>query len=359
MFFGRTLNSLRYNEGELARIKAELDTVLRLRGQRMFEGVTKICRTDLVPLSGFIRSERWIVGVDLTYESGDGLVRTEHLVAKKQDRKNYEAELHGNAQLRGSGYDQHLGIVSLCAFDEDSLLTFARRVDGTDLRASLRRALLWGGRFQERTTDELKQAASWLARFQDDPSPTINVDEGIALKQLARYFNPGAKPEGVQGTVTPERVFESIKRNPQNDVPCLCHGDYGCPNILLSENTISVVDWERCHWGHPLEDCITGLASILTQGRMFPHRWRYVRRCLAEFAAEYAAAKQTFDDTLLVAAVIAAVEELFRWQRWQPHQRWKYTGTYYFPLLRKLQGDAYTVWANGGNGRDLIEILRL
>ncbi|MCG8668836.1 MAG: phosphotransferase family protein [Pseudomonadales bacterium] len=79
----------------------------------------------------------------------------------------------------------------------------------------------------------------------EDQSPLIQLEK---LEQLYRQYN--------QLSPIFELAFKFLYKNaPKKHEITLVHGDFRNGNLVVNEQGIkSVLDWELCHWGDPIED---------------------------------------------------------------------------------------------------------
>lgn len=127
--------------------------------------------------------------------------------------------------------------------------------------------------------------AQWLAvvhgatRTLDRPTaiPLQRWDEYIdrrveASAAIGAISQASLAPGVVANVLLARRVLERLEGRWEDVVaaaqtaPCLTHGDVIGKNVLIDEEQLCIVDWERCSWGSPAEDLAD--VDLFTYGRV-------------------------------------------------------------------------------------------
>ena len=128
------------------------------------------------------------------------------------------------------------------------------RVPGTDLRKALARH----GATLDRRTIGLKLVAL-QARIHSLTSDALGPQSvgnasGSAQEQVDRWAR-AFEQDGARTPLIGAAIAWLRSNLPQQEQPCLLHGDFKANNILFSDDgSATVLDWELCHVGDPLED---------------------------------------------------------------------------------------------------------
>jgi aminoglycoside phosphotransferase (APT) family kinase protein len=83
---------------------------------------------------------------------------------------------------------------------------------------------------------------------------------------------------------------------------CLVHGDYTPKNMLRSDRSLMLLDYEIAHWGNPALDSGFLIAHLLLKAIQFPH-----------YRQQYRAAARSFWDAYVGECTVASDDELERW----------------------------------------------
>ncbi len=297
-------------------------------------------------LRGRIREHRWVAG--LTLHNG-----ASHNWSGPKPQKQFmikrslaaSAEVRAYSRMCADGTDLLDGVVSLTASDEENGLVVFPLIRGHDCREIFRKVLFYGAPTSS-WFEVNAQSARWLAQLHAGATPDNNGLDAF----MSKYFgNP--EPNTASQYADLMTQVNHINSSPAGPI----HGDFLPPNVVSSEGSIFVVDWENYSRGFVLSDCIQYVIGLLSIGRTQPLRWSVTKRSIVLFLERYASCSRNLTSHSLLLAVVAAVQQVKKWQRWNPHQRWAMTGKLYFPKLFKFEQLAIDSWIQGGTLADLAD----
>ncbi len=228
-------------------------------------------------LSGGASKDLWLFEVEI-----DGAPRPYVLRRAFQPARQGALDIHGEYTVMRAAFDAgvHAPEPLYEATDADGLPFFVMEfLEGETLAPRLLRR------------DEYAQARGLMARqLGEFLAPIHAVAPDAALQEIL-----GPLPEGNPAALAlqlyeaayrdaarnPHPVFELGLRYLAARVPeptglCLVHGDYRLGNVMFGPDGLrTILDWELCHWGDPLED----LGWLTVRAWRFGHDAQPVAGC--------------------------------------------------------------------------------
>jgi len=289
------LQSLKNNRDRSAVLIDLVEDLIRNKNIQSTSHFDSYDSIELIPLKDEIKHQNWAIGVSLSGYSKSGERISGTFFVKQTPEIAFQKELKGVEELKktiGKKGDFRSKISIPIEFVTQHRLIISQFCDGQNVKMAIRNCYVkpWSRKIKKKMLDQCKIYGAWLAMFHKATRQTISnlptFNKNSVSKGVDEIIYP-AQVEIVQGCANKIMLQEVRSRLEKNMYYCCVHGDYGPQNIVQKNGDFNILDWERCHLGYNIEDCVHFIMNVLTQVRHVPYDFGFTRRYIDHFLKGY------------------------------------------------------------------------
>ena len=291
----RNFKSLSVTSSESLRLFESIKVLLLSQNNSVVSLYKEIDSIQQLACDSQIKYGNWGIRI-LINGTGKSCKEISHdLFIKQTSESSYCQERKGISNLKSSGLDDFPNILCPIDFFEDKRIIVSVYFDGHTFKRNLRKCLFTFN-YRDTQADFLTSCnaiGQWLFSFHNETMSRGNSTENENLNshELKNFLFP-TEQKVLQNHIDTKEIIDEMKLALDNKlgtsfIPCTIHGDFGVQNILIRNSKFKIIDWEHSHYGHPFNDCITYIVSILDQSKFAPFNSAFITNAINSFIDSY------------------------------------------------------------------------